>query len=133
VAFRIDPGVDFVLADRIQIQQVLVNLIRNAVDVLAGFDGSRAIDVETRAGANGMVQISVADTGSGLAPEVARQLFQPFVTTKQKGMGLGLSICRTIIEAHGGRIWVEARPAGGTIFHFTLRAASGHGEDARDE
>jgi two-component system sensor kinase FixL len=68
-----------------------------------------------------MVQVSVADTGSGLAPEVASQLFQPFVTTKQHGMGVGLSICRTIAESHGGKIWVEANPGGGTVFHFTLR------------
>ena len=69
--------------------------------------------------------MSVADTGAGLAPEVAQHLFQPFVTTKRKGMGLGLSICRTIVEAHGGKIWVEAPPSGGTIFRFTLRTARG--------
>lgn len=133
VRFRIDPAIDLVIADRIQIQQVLVNLIRNAVDVLAEFNGPRAIDIEARATTEGVIQVSVADTGGGLAPEVARQLFQPFVTTKQDGMGLGLSICRTIVEAHGGKIWVEAPPGGGTIFHFTLRAAGGHEEDARDE
>jgi two-component system sensor kinase FixL len=74
------------------------------------------------------VQVSVADSGGGLAPEIVAHLFQPFVTTKQKGMGLGLSICRTIVEAHGGRIWVDARPQGGTIFRFTLRVA----EEAAD-
>jgi two-component system sensor kinase FixL len=69
-----------------------------------------------------IVQISVSDTGTGIASEVAPQLFQPFITTKRHGMGLGLSISRTIIEAHGGRIWIEPNPAGGTIFRFTLRA-----------
>jgi two-component system, LuxR family, sensor kinase FixL len=123
VKFRLDPAVDLVVADRIQIQQVLVNLIRNAIEVMLDVSGPRALDIETRAVSDGMVQISVADTGSGLAPEVARHLFQPFVTTKQKGMGLGLSICRTIVEAHGGKIWVESRPVGGTNFHFTLRGA----------
>ena len=133
VRFRIDPAVDLVIADRIQVQQVLVNLIRNAVDVLAEFNGRRAIEIDAHAAIDGMVQVSVADTGGGLAPEVARHLFQPFVTTKPQGMGLGLSICRTIVEAHGGKIWVEARPSGGTIFHFTLCSAGGTEENALDE
>ncbi|MBV9835885.1 MAG: PAS domain S-box protein [Alphaproteobacteria bacterium] len=129
VAFRLDPAVDLVIADRIQIQQVLVNLIRNAVEVMAEVNGVRELDIETRAVSDETVQVSVADTGGGLSPEVARHLFQPFVTTKQKGMGLGLSICRTIVEAHGGKIWVDARPQGGTIFRFTLRAADHHEEE----
>jgi two-component system sensor kinase FixL len=70
------------------------------------------------------VRISVADSGSGIAAEVAEHLFQPFVTTKRQGMGVGLSISRTIVEAHGGRIWLEPNPAGGTIFHFTLPAVN---------
>ncbi|MBX3499085.1 MAG: PAS domain S-box protein [Alphaproteobacteria bacterium] len=130
VDFRLDPAVDAVIADRIQVQQVLVNLIRNAVDVMSEVDGPRQLAIETRDSGEGMVQVSVADTGGGLAPEVARHLFQPFVTTKRKGMGLGLSICRTIVEAHGGRIWVDPRPGGGTIFRFTLRAANEAEEDA---
>ncbi len=129
VAFRLDPAVDLVIADRIQIQQVLVNLIRNAIEVMAEAKGPRELDIETLAVSDEIVQISIADTGGGLAPEVARHLFQPFVTTKQKGMGLGLSICRTIVEAHGGRIWVDARPKGGTIFRFTLRTADHQEEE----
>jgi hypothetical protein len=70
---------------------------------------------------NDMVRITVADTGSGISPDVASQLFQPFVTTKQQGMGVGLSICRTIVESHGGQIWAEPNPGGGTVFHFTLK------------
>ena len=123
VTFRLDPDADLVLADRIQIQQVLVNLMRNAIDVMSEGGAVRRLDIATAGGPDDQVEVTVADTGSGLAPEVARQLFQPFVTTKRKGMGLGLSICRTIVEAHGGKIWVESPPAGGTIFHFTLRAA----------
>jgi two-component system sensor kinase FixL len=124
VSFRLDPRADKVLADRIQVQQVLVNLIRNAIDVLAETPGRRELAIGTTANEqDGMAEVSVADSGGGLAPEVSAHLFQPFVTTKQKGMGLGLSICRTIVEAHGGRIWVEARPGGGTVFRFTLRLA----------
>ena len=68
------------------------------------------------------VELSVEDTGPGLAPEVAAQLFQPFVTTKKHGMGVGLSICRTIVEAHGGKIWADSKQGEGTTFHFTLRS-----------
>jgi len=124
VTFRLDPAADLVLADRIQIQQVLVNLMRNAIDVMSEGGAVRRLDIATAAGPEDQVEVTVADSGSGLAPEVVRQLFQPFVTTKRKGMGLGLSICRTIVEAHGGKIWVNSPPEGGTIFHFTLRAAA---------
>lgn len=121
VSFRLDPRAELVLVDRIQIQQVLVNLIRNAVEVLLEAPGARELGIETVQGNDGTVQVGVSDSGGGLAPEVRAHLFQPFVTTKQKGMGLGLSICRTIIEAHGGKIWVDPRPQGGTTFRFTLR------------
>lgn len=121
VSFRLDPEADQVLVDRIQIQQVLVNLIRNAVEVLAEAPTPRQLAIQTIGGKDGVVEVSVADSGAGLAPEVSAHLFQPFVTTKPKGMGLGLSICRTIVEAHGGKIWAGTRPGGGTIFRFTLR------------
>ena len=128
VSFRLDSRVGNVLADRIQIQQVLVNLIRNAIEVLANHPAPRKLEIKSAALASDMVEISVSDTGPGLAPTVVEHLFQPFVTTKEKGMGLGLSICRTIVEAHGGKIWVDSPPQGGTAFHFTLRAASEHEE-----
>jgi two-component system sensor kinase FixL len=122
ISFRLDPRAEQVVVDRIQIQQVLVNLIRNACEVLMDSTGERELSIETLL-IGETVQVSVADTGGGLAPEVRAHLFQPFVTTKQKGMGLGLSICRTIVEAHGGKIWGENRPEGGAVFRFTLPRA----------
>jgi len=119
VQFQFDPTVDLVMADRVQIQQVLLNLIRNAMDAMETAQ-RRDLMVRVVPTGDGHVRISVADTGSGIAPEIADQLFTPFITTKRQGMGVGLSISRTIVEAHGGRIWVEPNPGGGTIFHFTL-------------
>jgi two-component system, LuxR family, sensor kinase FixL len=124
VRFQFDPAVDFVLVDKVQIQQVLLNLLRNAVEAMEASQ-RRELVISTAAGDDHTVAVSVVDTGAGIAPELMSQLFQPFVTNKRHGMGVGLSICRTIVEAHGGQITVEPNPAGGTIFRFTLRAASG--------
>lgn len=131
VVFRLDPDATEVLADRIQIQQVLVNLIRNAIEALIEAAPPRRLEIVTAPVEGDLVEVSVADTAAGLAPEVARSLFQPFVTTKRKGMGLGLSICRTIVEAHGGKISVDRRDGGGTVFRFTLRGAADHEEAER--
>jgi two-component system sensor kinase FixL len=121
VVFQFDPNAPYVLADRIQIQQVLLNLIRNAIEAMQ--EGlRRELKIATSLVDDGHVEFIVADTGPGLAPEVAAQLFQPFVTTKKHGMGVGLSICRTIVEAHGGKIWADSKQGEGTTFHFTLRA-----------
>ncbi|MEO9129693.1 MAG: PAS domain S-box protein [Sphingomonas sp.] len=112
-------GDPMVHVDRIQIQQVLVNLVRNAIQAMADAP-IRILTITTAPESAHCMQVTVADTGSGIDPSFADQLFQAFASTKQDGMGLGLSICRTIVEAHGGRIWVTPVTGGGSAFHFTL-------------
>jgi two-component system sensor kinase FixL len=126
VSFVFDPQARFVLADKIQIQQVLLNLIRNAVEAMQEVV-RRELTLSTRLVDAGTIEIAVADTGPGLAPEVSAKLFQPFVTTKEHGMGVGLSISRTIIETHGGRLLADANPGGGTVFRLTLKSAEPEG------
>jgi len=118
--YDFDRGADKVMADRIQVQQVVLNLVRNAVEAMAGRP-RRELRVGSQAVEPGFLQFYVADTGPGISPQVADRLFQPFVTGKADGMGVGLSISRNIIEAHGGRMWVEANSDGGATFHFTLK------------
>ena len=118
-SFEIDAEATPILADKVQIQQVLINLIRNAVEAM---DGSpvRELVIASRLREDGRVVISVADSGPGIAPAIAEQLFHAFVSTKGSGMGLGLSICRTIVEAHGGRIRSVASEMGGAKFEIML-------------
>jgi two-component system sensor kinase FixL len=121
--FELDRNDDLVLVDRVQIQQVLVNLFRNALDAMAN-SPRRKLVASTRPVADDMIEITVADTGSGFADGVESNLFQTFFTTKETGMGVGLSISRSIVEAHGGKMWAENNASGGATFHFTLPAAS---------
>jgi two-component system, LuxR family, sensor kinase FixL len=124
VSFAFDPAVGFVLVDRIQIQQVILNLVRNAIEAMQDAE-RRELEVSTRWVDLETVEIAVKDSGPGIAPEIAETLFTPFMTTKPQGMGVGLSISRTIVEAHGGRLWAEPNPNGGTIFHLTLKSIEG--------
>lgn len=117
--FEIDPTCSVVLVDRIQTQQVLINLMRNAVDAMSG-SPIRRVTISSRPEPDGYVRVTVMDTGPGIAPDIAENLFRAFNSSKDGGMGLGLSICRTIVEANGGKIWMEACAGGGTAFHFTL-------------
>lgn len=122
VRFDQDSAIDLVLADRVQIQQVLLNLLRNAIEAMEG-SPRRELKIDVRADGDEMALVRVHDTGPGIDPQIAEKLFQPFATTKSQGMGIGLSICRNIIEAHGGRIWAESNADGGTTFSFTIPQA----------
>ena len=112
-----DPEIQ---ADPLLLQQVVLNLLRNAMDAMAATPpGDREIRVATEAGAE-HVTVSISDRGCGIPPEMRGQLFEPFFTTKTEGMGMGLNICRSIMELHRGRVWAEPNPGGGTVFSFTL-------------
>jgi two-component system, LuxR family, sensor kinase FixL len=124
----IDPGIGNVLADQVQIQQVMFNLMRNAVEAMEN-SPDRHLTIRARPSGEDQVEISVSDTGSGISPDVQATLFQPFTSTKGQGMGLGLSICRTIVEAHGGKLSVKSAENDGTCFTFTLMRAP---RDAQD-
>jgi two-component system sensor kinase FixL len=117
-----EQGLPNVSIDRVQIQQVLINLMKNAAEAMEGLE-RRELTVTTGRISPELLQVSVADTGPGISDEMAEKLFQPFVTTKATGMGMGLSICRGIVEAHGGRLWLEANPGGGAVFRFNVPVA----------
>lgn len=128
--FELDRNLAAVMIDKIQIQQVVLNLIRNAIEAMEDCAEKRLAVTVKQADAE-LALIEIADTGHGLSAEVAAQLFQPFMTTKKTGMGIGLSISRSIIEAHGGRIWAENRPEGGCAFRITLPVMN-QAEEAHD-
>jgi PAS domain S-box-containing protein len=127
---RVSAGTRFmelapVLGDRVQLQQVIMNLILNAVEAMSSVEeGERELWIETEESQTGGVLVAVRDSGPGIDPELTERVFEPFYTTKTSGMGMGLSICRSIIAAHGGRLWAEASRPRGTVFQFTLPAGS---------
>jgi signal transduction histidine kinase len=122
---RVRAAVDLprVLADELQIQLVLVNLLRNALRVVEGLANKDDRIIHIRAGRSGdrEVEVAVVDRGPGIPPDRVLDMFEPFASEEGGGMGMGLAICRLIVEAHGGRIWYEPNPAGGAIMSFTLR------------
>ncbi|MEQ9435638.1 PAS domain S-box protein [Hyphomonas sp.] len=121
VTLDVAPDVGNVLADPIQVQQVVINLVRNAQDALSTTPNPK-IRINAQRGEDGLIEVSVCDNGAGLDEDVKKSLFKPFTTSKSGGMGLGLSICQTIVEAHGGSICADLAPDGGTCFRFTLRS-----------
>lgn len=130
VSLRCDRDLPDIVVDRIQVQQVALNLIRNAVEAMETAN-RRELTISVHRQDDHLALFSVADTGTGIAPEIADQLFQPFVTSKVNGMGVGLSICRTIIEGHGGSISAKPNDGGGTIFEFTIPFAEREADDGR--
>jgi len=112
-----------VRGDRVQLQQVIVNLILNAVEAMSSVEeGARELSISTTQNQTSDVLVAVQDTGPGIDPANLERIFSPFYTTKTNGLGMGLSICRSIIAAHGGRLWAEANRPRGAIFKFTLPA-----------
>jgi PAS domain S-box-containing protein len=117
------PGDRPVFGDRVQLQQVVLNLIMNSIEAMSGItDRPRVLTISSSPAEEGGLLVAIKDTGTGLDPKIAERMFEPFFTTKSNGMGMGLSICRSIIEAHGGRFWVQPLRPHGTAFHFTVPA-----------
>jgi len=124
VQTRLTEGLFPVEGDRVQLQQVVLNLILNAVEAMSSVEaGERELSISTEQSETGGVLMAVRDSGPGIEPEHLERVFEAFYTTKSSGVGMGLSICRSIIDAHGGRLWAEANEPRGAVFQFTLPGA----------
>jgi C4-dicarboxylate-specific signal transduction histidine kinase len=125
---RLTHDVPPVLADRVQLQQVLINLITNAADAMSDIsDRPRTLTISSMCNDELQVEVAVADAGVGINPKYRDRIFEPFFTTKADGMGMGLAICRGIVEAYGGRLWATSNPDFGTTVRFALPAAATEG------
>ncbi len=122
VELELLPELPVVLGDRVQLQQVLLNLVINACDAMDHGGQGRCLSIATAIDPEGNALVSVRDLGGGIAADQLERVFEPFVTTKSDGMGLGLSVCRTLVREHGGRLWAMNHPGGGAVFQFTLPA-----------
>jgi signal transduction histidine kinase len=121
LSLLLDPALPLVSGDRIQLQQVLMNLIANAIDAMANVTGrERTLEIRSQRVQAQSISVSVQDSGIGISEEFISRLFEPFFTTRAQGIGMGLAISHSIIEAHGGRLWAESKLNEGTIFRFTL-------------
>ena len=120
VKTKLVEGLPLVRANRVELQQVILNLIVNAVEAMSGSESPRELLIRSGKTEADEVFVAACDTGPGLSPAAQDNLFKPFHTTKPNGLGLGLSICRSIIEGHGGRLWASANAPGGAVFQFTL-------------
>jgi signal transduction histidine kinase len=126
VQARLADRLPLIKGDRVQLQQVVLNLVINALQALgAAAAGTRTVVITTGNDEANAVRVAVADTGPGLRPEEVERVFEPFYTTKSDGLGMGLSICRSIIQTHGGRLWVMANQPQGVVFQFTVPALVG--------
>ncbi|ACD21536.1 sensor histidine kinase [Paraburkholderia phytofirmans] len=120
---RLARNLPLILGDRVQLQQVLINFIINALQSMASVDGRRELTVQSRMDPDGNVVVAVRDTGTGIQEANLPQLFEPFFTTRSSGMGMGLAISSSIVEAHRGEIWASNNPEGGATFSFSLPPA----------
>src|SRR5262249_36979369 len=130
VQVQLADGLPRIEGDRVQLQQVILNLIVNGIEAMSRIDReTRELRISTETIAGGCVLVAVRDSGPGLAPGTLEQIFEPFQTTKPDGLGLGLSICRSIIEAHGGQLWASGNEPRGALFQFTLPQIDGRDRD----